>query len=139
MHLRNHVPSQPAVAAPAADPVTRAAALSFAVVGGGFAGVEALAELQGLARCAVGFYPSLNPAGLRWVLVEATGQILPELDDQLARWTLRAAAARRRRPAEHAARPGQPRHDPRDGSPPRETRHDHLHRRSDAPPALVSG
>lgn len=84
MHLRNHVLSQLAVAAPAADPVTPGRA-EFRRSRRRFAGVEALAELQGLAGRAVRFYPSLNPAGLRWVLVEATGQILPELDDQLAR------------------------------------------------------
>jgi NADH dehydrogenase FAD-containing subunit len=49
VHLRNHVLSQLAVAASADDPAIRAAALTFVVVGGGFAGVEALAELQGLA------------------------------------------------------------------------------------------
>ena len=94
VHLRNHVLGQLAVAASAADPVTRAAALTFAVVGGGFAGVEALAELQGLADQAVRFYPALDPAGLRWVLVEATGRILPELDERLGQWTLRALRRR---------------------------------------------
>jgi NADH dehydrogenase len=48
VHLRNHVLGQLAVAASADDPAIRAAALTFVVVGGGFAGVEALAELQGL-------------------------------------------------------------------------------------------
>ena len=73
VHLRNHVLGQLAVAASADDPAVRAAALTFVVVGGGFAGVEALAELQGLADDAMRFYP--GPAELRWVLVEATGRI----------------------------------------------------------------
>jgi hypothetical protein len=47
VHLRNHVLGQLAVAASADDPATRAAALTFVVVGGGFAGVEALAEPAG--------------------------------------------------------------------------------------------
>jgi NADH:ubiquinone reductase (H+-translocating) len=94
VHLRNHVLSQLAVAATADDPATRAAALTFVVVGGGFAGVEALAELQGLADEAVRFYPALDRAGLRWVLVEATGRILPELDERLGQWTLRALRRR---------------------------------------------
>jgi NADH:ubiquinone reductase (H+-translocating) len=94
VHLRNHVLSQLAVAASADDPAVLAAALTFVVVGGGFAGVEALAELQGLADRAVRFYPELDPAGLRWVLVEATGRIMPELDEQLGRWTLRALRRR---------------------------------------------
>jgi NADH:ubiquinone reductase (H+-translocating) len=94
VHPRNRVLGQLAVAASSGDPVIRAAALTFVVVGGGFAGVEALAELQGLADKAVRFYPALDPAGLRWVLVEATGRILLELDERLGRWTLRALRRR---------------------------------------------
>jgi hypothetical protein len=94
VHLRNHVLSQLAVAASASDPAIAAAALTFVVVGGGFAGVEALAELQGLADEAVRFHPALEAAGLRWVLVEATGRILPELDQRLGQWTLRALRRR---------------------------------------------
>ena len=94
VHLRNHVLSQLAAAASADDPAITAAALTFVVVGGGFAGVEALAELQGLAREAVRFHPALDPARLRWILVEATGRILPELDEPLGQWTLRALRRR---------------------------------------------
>jgi NADH:ubiquinone reductase (H+-translocating) len=94
VHLRNHVLGQLAVAASAGDPVVRAAALTFVVVGGGFAGVEALAELQGLADEAVRFHPALDRAEMRWVLVEAAGRILPELDERLGRWTLRALRRR---------------------------------------------
>jgi NADH dehydrogenase len=94
VHLRNHVLSQLAVAATADDPAVRASALTFVVVGGGFAGVEALAELQGLADEAVRFYPALDRAELRWILVEATGRILPELDERLGQWTVRALRRR---------------------------------------------
>jgi NADH:ubiquinone reductase (H+-translocating) len=94
VHLRNHVLGQLAVAASAGDPVVRAAALTFVVVGGGFAGVEALAELQGLADEAVRFHPALDRAEMRWVLVEAAGRILPELDERLGQWTLRALRRR---------------------------------------------
>ncbi|HUB37690.1 MAG TPA: FAD-dependent oxidoreductase, partial [Streptosporangiaceae bacterium] len=85
-------PLQPG--ASAGDPAISAAALTFVVVGGGFAGVEALAELQGLADEAVRFHPGLDRADLRWVLVEATGRILPELDERLGQWTLRALRRR---------------------------------------------
>ncbi len=40
------------------------------------------------------FHPALDPAELRWVLVEATGRILPELDERLGQWTLRALRRR---------------------------------------------
>jgi hypothetical protein len=36
----------------------------------------------------------LDPAELRWVLVEATGRVLPELDERLGQWTLRALRRR---------------------------------------------
>jgi NADH dehydrogenase len=94
VHLRNHVLGQLAAAASVGDPGLRAAALTFVVVGGGFAGAEALAELQGLAGEAVRFYPALEAAGLRWVLAGATGRILPELDERLGQWTLRAQRRR---------------------------------------------
>jgi len=94
VHLRNHVLGQLAVAASADDLAIAAAALTFVVVGGGFAGVEALAELQGLADEAVRFYPALERAKLHWVLVEATGRILPELGERLGQWTLRALRRR---------------------------------------------
>jgi NADH dehydrogenase len=94
VHLRNHVLGQLAVAVAAGDPAIRAAALTFVVVGGGFAGVEALAELQGLADEAARFHPALEAAEMRWVLVEATGRILPELDERLGQWTLRALRRR---------------------------------------------
>jgi NADH:ubiquinone reductase (H+-translocating) len=94
VHLRNHVLGQLAAAASADDPAVRSTTLTFVVVGGGFAGVEALAELQGLADDAVRFYPVLREAELRRVLVEAAGRILPELDERLGRWTLRALRRR---------------------------------------------
>jgi len=94
IHLRNHVLGQLAAAASADDDAIRSAALTLVVVGGGFAGVEALAELQGLADKAVRFHPALDPAGLRWVLVESTGRILPELDERLGRWALRTLRRR---------------------------------------------
>jgi pyridine nucleotide-disulfide oxidoreductase len=94
VHLRNRVLGQLAVAASADDPAIRTAALTFVVVGGGFAGVEALAALQGLADEAVRFHPALDRAELRWLLVEANGRILPELDDRLGQWTLHALRRR---------------------------------------------
>ncbi|HZP90895.1 MAG TPA: FAD-dependent oxidoreductase, partial [Actinomycetota bacterium] len=62
----------------------RRSALAFVFVGGGYAGVEALGELEDLARDAARSVPTLDPSDLRWVLVEATGRILPELDPDLA-------------------------------------------------------
>jgi len=94
VHLRNHVLTQLAAAASTDDPQVRRRALGFVVVGGGFAGVEALAELQGLADDAVRYHPALSRDDLRWTLVEATGRILPELAESLGEWTAKTLTRR---------------------------------------------
>src|SRR3712207_6114292 len=64
-------------------------------VGGGYAGIEAFAELEDMARYAIThYYPRLSPADMRWVLVEATGRILPEVDLDMGAWTVRQLTAR---------------------------------------------
>ncbi|WP_184611868.1 NAD(P)/FAD-dependent oxidoreductase [Sphaerisporangium krabiense] len=70
------------------DEQVRRRALTFVVVGAGFAGVEALAELEDMGRDAVKYYDSLREEDLRWVLVEASDRILPEVGPEMGRWTL---------------------------------------------------
>jgi len=94
IHLRNVVLSRLEAAATTTDPERRRALLTFVFVGGGYAGVEALAELEDLARAALERYPELHHARPRWVLVEAAGTILPEIGADLADWA-RALLARR--------------------------------------------
>jgi NADH dehydrogenase len=77
--LRDAVLTRLAFAADVDDDDRRRAALTFVVIGGGYSGVEAVAELQDLAVAAARRYPGLSPAELRFVLVEAAGEILPEL------------------------------------------------------------
>ncbi|HEX6230139.1 MAG TPA: NAD(P)/FAD-dependent oxidoreductase [Actinomycetota bacterium] len=84
IYLRNRVLSQLDIAAETDDPERRRAALTFVFVGGGYAGVEALGELEDLARDAIATYPGLRARDMRWMLVEATGKILPELGESLA-------------------------------------------------------
>jgi NADH:quinone reductase (non-electrogenic) len=86
--LRNHVLSRLDVAAETDDPERRRAAMTFVFVGGGYAGVEALGELEDLARDALEGYPGLRLERMRWTLVEATGSILPEIGTGLARYAL---------------------------------------------------
>jgi len=71
-----------------ADPAERAALLTFAVVGGGFAGVEGVAELRDLAHRVMRYFPSLEPGDLRFVLVHSGARVLPELGPELADFTL---------------------------------------------------
>jgi NADH dehydrogenase len=84
IYLRNHVLAQLDVAASQKDAARRRAALTFVFVGGGYAGVEALGELEDLARAAVQHYPDLDHTEMRWVLVDAADRILPELPEGLA-------------------------------------------------------
>jgi NADH:ubiquinone reductase (H+-translocating) len=94
IHLRNQVLSRMDAAEATEDGDARHRALSFLFVGGGYAGVEALAELEDLARDACHLYRRVRREDMRWVLVEATDTILPEIGPDLAAYALRRLAAR---------------------------------------------
>ncbi len=88
IYLRNHVLSRLDAAATTIDPTLRRRMLTFLVVGGGYAGVEALAELQDMARYATRYYENIAEDDLRWVLVEASGRIMPEVGPKMGRYTV---------------------------------------------------
>lgn len=92
--LRNQVLAQLEEADATTDADQRRASLTFTFVGGGYAGVEALAELESLARDALRLYPNLRRDDLRWVLVEAQDTLLPGLDPRLADYTAARLRAR---------------------------------------------
>jgi NADH dehydrogenase len=92
--LRNHVLEQLDIASSTRDLDVREAALTFVFVGGGYAGVGALAELENMARFAVRYYHNIRPEDLRWVLVEAGGRILPEVGEALGTYALRELRGR---------------------------------------------
>jgi NADH dehydrogenase len=85
--LRNRVLHQLEVADGEADASRRRRLLTFTFVGGGYAGVEALAELESLVSDALRRYRRLDRRDLRWVLVEARDTLLPGLDPRLAAYT----------------------------------------------------
>jgi len=87
--LRNHVIGQLDIAASTKDEKVRRRALTFVFVGGGFAGVEAIAELEDMARDACKIYPNVSPEDMRWVMVEGSGRILPEVRPALGEYTVR--------------------------------------------------
>src|SRR3954454_3499408 len=70
IYLRNHVLARLDAAASTNDPDIRRRALTFLFVGGGYAGIEAMAELEDMARDALDYYDPLSPADMRWVMVE---------------------------------------------------------------------
>lgn len=86
--LRNHVLNRIDVASSTWDPELRRKLLTFVFVGGGFAGVEALAEVEDMARYAVRHYKQIEPEELRFVLVEGSRRILPEVNEELGGYTL---------------------------------------------------
>jgi len=86
--LRNHVLSRLDAADTTIDPTLRQRLLTFMVVGGGYAGVEALAELADMARYASRYYPTIDRDDIRWILVEATGRIMPEVSPKMGRYTV---------------------------------------------------
>lgn len=94
IYLRNRVLSALDTAAQTHDEDLRRELLTFVFVGGGYAGVEALAELEDLARGVLKLYPTLRPHDLRWVLVEAAERILPELGEDLADYARERLQAR---------------------------------------------
>ncbi|MEV5576265.1 NAD(P)/FAD-dependent oxidoreductase [Spirillospora sp. NPDC052269] len=94
IYLRNHVLHQLDIAVSNDDPEVRRRALTFVFVGGGFAGVEALAELEDMARDACRWYPTVRREDMRWMMVEAADRILPEVGPEMGRWTVEALRGR---------------------------------------------
>lgn len=88
IYLRNHVLSRLDMAASTLDPQLRRKLLTFTVVGGGYAGIEALAELEDMARYATKYYENIEPDDMRWVLVEAMRRIMPEVRESLGVYTV---------------------------------------------------
>lgn len=92
--LRNHVIETLEAANDTEEPARRDELLNYVFVGGGYAGLEALAELQDFAADAMERYPRARLHGMRWVLVEASGRVLPETDLALAEYALRELRGR---------------------------------------------
>lgn len=87
--LRNQVINCLEIADATDDPKLKRALLTFVVVGAGFSGVETAGEVSDLLARSLKFYPRIDPAEIRMILVEYADRILPELPEQLARYTAR--------------------------------------------------
>jgi len=72
----------------------RKASLTFVFVGGGYAGIEALAEMEDVVRDALQYYSELGQEEVRFVLVEATNRILPEVGPDMGAYAARQLDAR---------------------------------------------
>jgi NADH dehydrogenase len=94
--LRNHViRALDEAAIEGHDAELRRRLLTFVVAGGGFSGVEVVAELNDFVRSVVKTsYPSLDPRELRVVLLHGQDRILPEMHEDLARFATKILEAR---------------------------------------------
>ncbi|WP_165491721.1 NAD(P)/FAD-dependent oxidoreductase [Egibacter rhizosphaerae] len=84
LHLRNAMLSRLEIAESTQDPDARESALRAVFIGGGYTGVEALAELHYLAQRAAERFENVEPEEIQWTLVEAADRILPNLPLELA-------------------------------------------------------
>ena len=86
--VRNHVIGKLDVASSTWDAQLRKRMLTFTFVGGGFAGIEALAEIEDMARYATRQYATIEPTDLRFVMIEGAGRILPEVTEPMSLYAL---------------------------------------------------
>ena len=68
--------------------------LTFVVVGGGFAGIEAFAEMRSFASYLVRQYPEIAFEDTHFHLIEAMGRIMPEVSLKTSEWVLKNLASR---------------------------------------------
>src|SRR6195256_5660964 len=89
MALRNHLIHVLEEADVEEDPELRRKLLTFVVGGGGFSGVEVIAEINDFVRSVKKHYIRLRDEHIRCVLVHSRARILPEMVDQLASFAQR--------------------------------------------------
>jgi len=76
------------------DPDERREWLTFVFVGGGYAGLEGIAELQDYVADMIDRYPRCRLDGTRWILVEAGDRVMQEIPAGLARFATEQLRAR---------------------------------------------
>ncbi len=83
LYLRDHLLGRLESASVMTDPTRRRAALTFVVVGAGYAGVEVTAQLARLTANLLPLYPDVPVDDVRWLLVDVAEQVMPELGPSL--------------------------------------------------------
>jgi NADH:quinone reductase (non-electrogenic) len=90
LYLRNHViRALEEAAIERHDERLRRQLLTFMVAGGGFSGVEVVAELNDFVRGVAKNYPQIDPREIRVVLVHSQDRILPEVPKKLGEFAQR--------------------------------------------------
>ncbi|MBD0283188.1 MAG: FAD-dependent oxidoreductase [Thermoleophilaceae bacterium] len=86
IYLRDRVLRQLEAASLETDPERRRAHLTCVFVGGGYAGVEMVAELHSFAQDALRYFPRLRGAEQRWLLLDAAPKLLAEVPSRLGEY-----------------------------------------------------
>src|SRR5882724_7059989 len=95
LYIRNHViHALEEAAIEHEDERLRRQLLTFVVAGGGFSGVEVVAELNDFVRNVIRNYSQINPQEVRIILLHGLDRILPELDEKLALYAQKLLAKR---------------------------------------------
>src|SRR6476659_10703643 len=84
LYLRNQLVRVLEEAETEPDPESRKRLLTFVVAGGGFSGVECIAEMNDFLRDAVRAYHNISEGDLRLILLQRGNRILPEVTESLA-------------------------------------------------------
>jgi NADH dehydrogenase len=92
--LRNRIVGHLELAEGLDDKELRAEYLSFVFVGGGYAGLEGIAELADFARDAIKRYPRCRETGTRFMLIDAAPRVMWEIQEQLADWAVNLLSKR---------------------------------------------
>lgn len=95
LYLRDHLLARLESASVLTDPARRRAALTFLVVGAGYAGVELTAQMARLTADLLPLYPQLQPDDVHWLLVDAAKAVMPELGTSLGTSALKLMRHRR--------------------------------------------
>ncbi len=82
--IRNHTINMLENAGQTSDPELQQKLMTFTVVGGGFAGVETIGEINHLVReAAARMYPNINTEKIHMKLISSKSGILPEVSESL--------------------------------------------------------
>jgi NADH:ubiquinone reductase (H+-translocating) len=95
LYLRDHLLARLETASVVTDPARRRAALTFVVVGAGYAGVELTAQMARLTTNLLPLHPAVQADDIRWLLVDVAEAVMPELGPSLGESALQLLKKRR--------------------------------------------
>jgi NADH dehydrogenase len=93
-YVHDHVLRQLELADATDDPAERRARLTFLVVGAGYTGTETAAQLQHTTAAELDRFPRLSGEQVRWMLLDVSPRVLPELGTRLGRSAMRVIRRR---------------------------------------------